>query len=234
MGGRECAAAPPRQLCLVFDLDDTLFLERDYVLSGFEAVGEWVWKTLRLPHFADRAWRLFESGCRGRVFDAVLADSGLEPHRGLVEDLVRVYRTHAPRITPLPDAVDCLSFFHGSAILALVTDGPVISQQQKLRALGLFPFFEIVLFTGMWGEKYSKPHSRAFRDVQTRLAGGDRRFIYVGDNPAKDFIAPASLGWETVRVRRSHGLYTQHEAPIGGQPDIELPDLSGLRDVVSR
>ena len=28
--------------CVAFDLDDTLYLERDYVRSGFWAVGRWI------------------------------------------------------------------------------------------------------------------------------------------------------------------------------------------------
>ena len=33
---------------VVFDLDDTLFAERDYVLSGFRAVDEWIRRERRV------------------------------------------------------------------------------------------------------------------------------------------------------------------------------------------
>src|SRR5207302_9076607 len=37
------------ELCVVFDIDDTLYLERDYVRSGFRAVGTWAEQWLRIP-----------------------------------------------------------------------------------------------------------------------------------------------------------------------------------------
>src|SRR5690606_41459193 len=46
--------------------DDTLYLERDYVRSGFHAVGEHLRRTHGVDGFSRRAWELFESGHRGR------------------------------------------------------------------------------------------------------------------------------------------------------------------------
>ena len=43
----------------VFDLDDTLILERDYVHSGFQTVGRHLWRSRGLDGFAEEAWRLF-------------------------------------------------------------------------------------------------------------------------------------------------------------------------------
>ena len=223
-----------RQPCVVFDLDDTLYLEREYVRSGFEAVGDWAGRNLGISDFGDRAWRLFEGGCRREVFDVLLKESGWDPSPPLIEEVVAVYRTHSPRISALPDAIDCLSFFQGTAVLALISDGSPTSQQLKVRALKLERFFELVVLTGVWGQTFSKPHLRAFQLVQARLKPSDGRFIYVADNPEKDFIAPAALGWETVRVRRPGGLHAQTEARPGAEPDIEMDDLSELRDFVYR
>ena len=39
-----------------------------------------------------------------------------------------------------------------------------------------------------------------------------RREIYVGDNPAKDFVTPRRLGWQTVRLR-VHGQLRFTEEP---------------------
>ena len=227
-------AMKDRDPCLVFDLDDTLYLEREYVRSGFEAVGHWAARHLGISDFSERAWRLFEGGRRHVVFDVLLRESGWNPSPTLIAQMVDVYRTHSPRISALPDAIDCLSSFHGTGILALISDGPPTSQQLKLRALKLERFFEIVVFTGVWDQTFAKPHARSFQLVQSRLAPWDRRFIYVADNPRKDFIAPAALGWKTVRVRRPGGLHAQVDAQPGAGADIEMEDLCGLRDFVYR
>lgn len=225
-------APQDRQPCLVFDLDDTLFLEREYVHSGFTAVGDWVWRNLGVPDFAGRAWRLFEQGHRGRVFDTLLRDSGCDPVPLLINQLVYVYRSHVPQISILPDAMECLSFFRRTALLALITDGPAIAQRRKVEALELGEFFDVVVFTDEWGRNFAKPHARAFQLVQSRLRPSDGRFLYVADNPEKDFIAPAALGWTTVRVRRPQGLHSRTEAPSGAGADVEMRDLAKLREFV--
>jgi putative hydrolase of the HAD superfamily len=218
--------------CLVFDLDDTLCLERHYVRSGFDAVGEWVHGRLGIGDFADKAWTLFEAGQRRRIFDTLLNELGRQLTPSIIEEMTRVYRTHTPRIAMLPDAAECLAFFRGRALLALVTDGEPQSQRQKVEALRIAPFFHCMVLTGVWGNAFSKPHRRGFEFVQSRLRPDDGRFIYVADNPAKDFIAPAALGWQTVRVRRPQGLHAHCEARPGESATVEMSDLASLRDFI--
>ena len=47
---------------VVFDLDDTLFPERQYVLSGFRAVDMWLKEAHGLIGFYDHANALFNEG----------------------------------------------------------------------------------------------------------------------------------------------------------------------------
>ena len=89
---------------VVFDLDDTLFLERDYVRSGFRAVGEFVRRRLAVRGFFGAAWKRFEAGERSLIFDRALADRGVRPGRGIVRELLSVYRTHDPRVRLCADA----------------------------------------------------------------------------------------------------------------------------------
>ena len=63
-------------LGVVFDIDDTLYLERDYVRSGFRAVGEHVARSTGVDGFSDLAFALFEQGLRGHIFDETLLRLG--------------------------------------------------------------------------------------------------------------------------------------------------------------
>lgn len=83
---------------VVFDLDDTLFPERDYVLSGFRAVGAWVAEVCFVNGFSETAAQLFAEGCRGRIFDEALIALGLRPDQLLIDSLVTCYRNHSPDI----------------------------------------------------------------------------------------------------------------------------------------
>lgn len=215
-------------LCVVFDLDDTLYLERDYVRSGFQAVGEWAQRWLEIPDFATRAWSRFQQGKRGNIFDAVLADLGWEPNPALVASLVWVYRTHRPAIKLLPDAADCLAALNGKALPSIITDGPLVSQTRKIEALDLDKVADPIVITEKWGVEFAKPHPRAFLALQDHWKGENCEFVYVADNPIKDFAIPRSFGWLTVRVRRPGGLYQTVANQADCEPDIEVSDLRNL------
>lgn len=214
------------RLCLVFDIDDTLYLERTYVRSGFEAVG----REVGLPAFAERAWAAFEQGRRGNTFDVVLAELGAPPEPGLVPRLVAAYRAHRPRIQLLDDAARCLEQARSSAVIAVVTDGPRVSQRAKAEALGLERWSDIVICTDDLGPDKAKPAPHAFQLAQKRAGVRAADCIYVGDNPSKDFAAPHALGWRCVRVRRPLGLH--EHAPSADDVDIEVDHLGDLLELV--
>lgn len=220
---------------VVFDIDDTLYLERDYVRSGFRAVGIWARSALGAPDLGERAWAAFESGVRGRIFDHALAAVGVEPAPALIARLVACYREHAPDIRLLADARACLDALDvggGQTAVAVITDGPLASQSAKARSLGLSTWSQDVVCTEALGPGFGKPHAHAFELVQQRLGVGGDRCVYVADNPAKDFAAPRRLGWRTIRVRRAEGL---HHAVVGGDDvDDEVSDLYDLTPLIAR
>jgi putative hydrolase of the HAD superfamily len=212
--------------CVVFDVDDTLYLERDYVRSGFAAVAPYVAQRYGIADFADQAWRLFEAGVRATTFNDVLAGGGCVATAAEIADLVARYRQHAPQICLLADAEAAIAALHGNAKLAVITDGPLDSQQAKVRALQLARWCDPVICTATLGPNRGKPHPEAFERVEqaTDCHGGE--CLYVADNPAKDFQGPKLLGWATIRVRRPLGLHFDRPTPPG--VDIELPDLTNL------
>lgn len=214
-----------RPLCLVFDLDDTLYLERDYIRSGFDVLDAWARANLGLVDFSLRAWALFERGERGHIFDRILLERGIKPDRDTIETMVDLYRDHFPNIQLAPDADDCLRNARGQVHLALVSDGPQQSQRNKIKALGLAQSFETVILTSALGSGYAKPHPKAFLEVQQHFGATVQQYTYVADNPTKDFQGPRSLGWKTIRVRRHEGLYSSLEADKFVGADVEAPDL---------
>jgi putative hydrolase of the HAD superfamily len=217
--------------CVVFDIDDTLYLERDYVKSGFLAVDEFVRARFGVSGFGDAAWAAFERGVRGTTFNDALAQCGVTPNADDLTALVAAYREHAPRISLLPDAAACLSSLEGRVAMAAISDGPLASQQNKAAALGLARWCDPVLLTAALGADRGKPHPFAFEEVERLTGFRGEGCLYVADNPAKDFAGPRSLGWRTIRVRRPLGLHFSVDGPVSW--DLEMADLGPLAGLLN-
>jgi putative hydrolase of the HAD superfamily len=211
---------------VVLDIDDTLYLERDYVRSGFAAVGVWARDELGVDGLDDRAWAAFEAGTRRTIFDEALAAAGVEATADLVPRLVQVYRSHAPTIEMFSDARGWLERLAPHVALAVVTDGPLASQQAKASALRLSRWADLIVFTETLGPGRGKPHPAAFEQLEREVGLHADRCAYVADNPTKDFVAPRRLGWRTVRVRRPGSLHA--DVPSGDDVDAEITSLDDL------
>ncbi|GGD75450.1 HAD family hydrolase [Microbacterium murale] len=190
----------------VFDLDDTLYLERDYVRSGFMHIGDVSRSHFGVDGVGEHAWSLFEHGTRGNTFDLVAAHFSLPPEATRV--FIEEYRNHDPAIALQPDALYYLRNLPDDAVgTGVVTDGFAEGQRRKLRALNLDDVLDNIVVTGEHGPGWTKPSENAFRLIESKFAGREIEFVYFGDNPTKDFNAPHQLGWRTVRVRRPLGLH---------------------------
>jgi putative hydrolase of the HAD superfamily len=171
---------------------------------------------------------IFDTGDRRHVFDQILAESGCEQPGQLVPEMVACYRSHRPRLDLFTDADERLTAWRGSFRLGLISDGPQAMQQRKVDALGLTGRLDAIILTDQWGRAYWKPHPRAFREMEEYFGSKGRQCVYLADNPGKDFVAPRSLGWRTVRVLRPGGVYADVKPPKGGEPEFTLAGLQEL------
>lgn len=224
-----------RWRAIVFDMDDTLYDERQYVLSGFHAVARWAEAELGLPAAASYAELagLYAQGVRGSTFDQWLTAHGL-PTIELTPRLVAVYREHEPTLRPFPEVADLLAQLRYDHRLGLVSDGYLEVQRRKLAALGLAPLLDAVVFSDELGRASWKPSPAPFEAVCRRLDVAPVDAVYVADNATKDFAGPRRIGMASIWVRWPGGEYTARE-PLGPEhaPDwtiSSLAELPGLLD----
>ncbi|MDY6854689.1 MAG: HAD family hydrolase [Thermodesulfobacteriota bacterium] len=194
----------------VLDIDDTLYLERDYVRSGFHFIGDWLKKNLHIKDFFKRAWHLFENGVQENIFDIVLHDIGIFDDN-LVKYFVKLYRTHCPDISLQSDAKEFLTSQRRED-LAIISDGYSCAQWAKIWALNLEQYVDRIVITDDFGEEFWKPSPQAYLLLQDGRTPDE--CVYIGDNPLKDFDAPAKLGWaSSIRIRREGSLFSAIDTP---------------------
>lgn len=204
----------------ILDIDDTLYLEREYVRSGFEAVGASLGNAL----FGAYCYDLFLSGVRGNTFDLALSHFGIGDISA--GELVSIYRHHEPKISLCDDA---RAFIYGLRTpVAMITDGPLASQRAKYRALKLAAWIDCPIFTAEIGAP--KPMERPYILAQYALNAMASECVCIADNPRKDFAGAKACGMKTVRIRRPGSL---HEAePSGSDVDCEITSFEALMGAV--
>ncbi len=223
---------------LIFDLDDTLYPERAHALAGFGAAAAWAEAELGIAGLAGDLIGYLDAGHLGRSFALALAARRPEHTEAELAALVRAWRLHEPASLELfEDARRLLERLAGQRI-GLITDGSAAIQAGKVRALGLAPRFHQIIYTGALGpdRAFHKPHPRAYELMEAAFvppAGAPiPRFVYIGDNPSKDFVTPNARGWTSIMiVRPEHAEHRIHKAaPVadGGAPHMTLASLDDL------
>jgi len=218
----------------VFDLDDTLYLERDFVFSGYKAVSEEVWRS-RGVEIEPSLRALFDAGRRGDLFSEALKEAGLDAPKDFVMGLVSVYRGHSPSIKPCSDFGVVRALRGAGFKTGLLSDGWLSVQSNKVAALGIAgDFDEILLTDSLGGPEFWKPSPEPFKRLLKALDVRPEEAVYVGDNPKKDFLGARRAGMKSMRLRRPGCEHSGVEpSSSDSAPDAEIRSLSELASFAS-
>jgi putative hydrolase of the HAD superfamily len=222
---------------VVFDMDDTLYPESAYVLSGFRAVADWAAEQYQWgaeDSYQDLA-RLFNEGVRGDTFNRWLTAQGHTMPEAGAEECVRVYRGHQPTLKPYEDIPELLRALKPRYKLGVVSDGYLTVQQAKFKALALTEWFDAVVFSDQWGQDAWKPSPRPFVEVLALLGVEGPDAVYIGDNPTKDFIGARQVGMKTLWYQPDGGVYADRQPPTEAHyPDQILTSYRDLLDTLEQ
>lgn len=190
---------------VIFDLDDTLYSEKQYVRSGYKKIAGYLGR----EDAADKLWGYFESG--KPAIDEYLAEIGEEDKKA---ECLKIYREQMPEITLYDGMVEMIEGLKAKGIkVGIITDGRPEGQQNKIKALGLDSLIDDIIITDeLGGSQFRKPCDIAFRIMQNRWRLPYEQIVYVGDNPNKDFQACRQLGMRTLYFVNEDGLYTTSSA----------------------
>jgi putative hydrolase of the HAD superfamily len=211
---------------IVFDLDETLYRERRFALSGFCAVSRHVESSTGIS--AARCFRSLvgslRSGRRRTAFQDACRQFDLDPE--VATDWLGVYRAHRPRLRMSAGARLLLETLRRSWRLAVLTNGLPAIQRAKVEALGVDRLVDVVVYAEEHGGRAGKPDPAAFEEALRRLAVPRKCALVVGDDYDRDVVGARAAGLRAVWLSRgrmasaaSHGEASAVIGSLGELPD---------------
>ncbi len=211
---------------VVFDLDDTLYKEDDYRVSGLNAICRLI-DRLYGKNLSIQISALIYEGKKD-ILDEICLLTGLPDT--VKESFLWVYRLHSPTIKLSFEVQSLFKILEEQCrAVAILSDGRSISQRQKLSALGLahLPVYISEEFVS------TKPDPLRFKKIMEDFPS--EFYVYVGDNPQKDFITPKKMNWRTIAVKGDNrNIHSQdcNCLPEENLPEIWIESLSELLKIL--
>jgi putative hydrolase of the HAD superfamily len=204
----------PDARAIIFDLDDTLYPIRRFLLSGYAAVAwhlEHMWAIDRHAAFS-LLTQAFRSDERGYELQICQEHFGLP--EAVIPGLVEVIRTHTPNLRLPRSSRDVLQRLRDGWRIAILTNGMPSIQTRKVEALGLADLVDTVVFASEFGSGAGKPDPEPFVETARRLDLPVTRSVFVGDDMVRDIAGASRVGMRTIHLRR------------GDEPSDTIPDAT--------
>jgi putative hydrolase of the HAD superfamily len=215
---------------LIFDLDNTLYPEQQFIRSGFKAVAAEVALRFGTPYRDALATllRALRLGSRSEALQILCAAHGLP--QAVVGELVDVIRRHDPLLRLPSVARETLASAKAAGWrLGVLTNGLPTVQARKVRALGIDMLVDTIVYGEEWGSGRGKPDREPFDLARCRLNVPTAQTVFVGDDCARDIDGARRVGFRTILIRREAktGHQSGADCEVGGLDDV-LQAAAGL------
>lgn len=215
-------------MVIIFDLDDTLYEEKQFVFSGYLEVAKWI------SQFSNTNYKIifdfmvsdFYNNGRGLVFDNALNQFYVKNKKN-IKKCLSIYRLHKPNIKLDKNIKTLLKYLALSNELYIVTDGNKIVQNNKIKSLNLDQYVKKAFITYRYGLKSSKPSLNCFEMIRKIENSKWNSLVYIGDNPNKDFVNLNKVGAITIRVLQ--GDYAKTKATSEYDAKYKINNLTELK-----
>jgi putative hydrolase of the HAD superfamily len=218
---------------LIFDLDNTLYDESQYVTPAFHCISSFLSSKSGISErrlFDKLTVDLKKKGSMyPKLFNDVLKDLGLDSE--MIHEVLSIYANVDAKLDLFPDSERVLTQLKWSGKkLCLVTNGGAKIQRNKLRHLNVARFFDEVVFSRETNEAVDKPHPAAYKAALDKLGVLPCESLCVGDNPYTDFWGAKCLGMRTARLL--WGEFKDAKVSAEYEADYFIESLSVLLKLV--
>jgi putative hydrolase of the HAD superfamily len=217
---------------LIFDLDDTLFNEIDFLISAYNEISQFLSNVCGVDKSKNEIFDYMYSTYlrKKNPFEQVILF--LKIKNIDVFDLLDIYRNHLPNISLNDDVKELLDYLKDRKfILGIITDGRSIQQRNKIKALNLDYYISGLVISEEFG--CEKPNLENYKFFEQKFPNSN--FTYIGDNINKDFIAPNELNWETIcLLDNGRNIHSQNVfLPNSYLPKRYIKNIKEIKEIVS-
>lgn len=194
---------------VVFDLDDTLYMENEFVEYGLKNAANVAETVYGIVNANEKIRSLYQES-KANVFDRLVNAEKIKDKEIAVAGLVKAYRNCEPKnLHCNPGVLDLLKTLKKKGVrTGIITDGFADVQKSKIKALGIQEYIDKIVITDeLGGVQCRKPNPIGFEKMLKMLDVKPQEMVYIGDNPNKDFAIKKYLPIITARVDVPNGIY---------------------------
>jgi putative hydrolase of the HAD superfamily len=146
----------------------------------------------------------------------------------LAAELAQAFeRDRRMRHVVFPESRQVLAELKKDYQLALITNGAIDIQRDKINGSNLGEFFDTTIISGELG--FGKPNRQVFQTALDRLKVPPERSVMIGDSLRRDIAGARDAGIRTIWVNRLKARIADHHPT----PDLELSNLLGLPAILA-
>lgn len=193
----------------IFDMDDTLYSEVEYVKSGFKHIAKQIFNQFNTAEIEiyNSLFELYKFNS-SNVFNRLYEKYDIAYTKDDIDVLINEYRNHKPNIKLAGDALPFIKMLKAQGVkLGLITDGYKEAQRNKIKALNLEEYMDYIIVTDELGREFWKPHQKSFIMMKEYFNVEYNEMTYLGDNIKKDFKAGNELGMHTIMISRKNKIH---------------------------
>ncbi len=223
----------PSPKLVLFDLDDTL--ANTSSARWFRLSTVFTRALERLSHHERpdpavlTAESLAENGNSTDHFPALLARHGVHDPAAAAEAQHWMLSNRFHGLSLFPGALETLVEIRNARPdrpIGMITNGPEEFQAPKIELLGLEPYFDFIIISGVFGAH--KPEPSIFAEA-LRLGGASAdQTVYIGDSIENDMAGARASGILPIWMNRVGRAWT----PATPQPELTITDLEQLPPIL--
>ena len=178
-----------KKTVVVFDLDDTLYNELDFLKSAFKEICSRL-DSKNSKFLFSVIFSMYRN--KKNVFEYLSDQYKIDK-----DVLLDMYRNHFPNLNLKESSKKLFdSIKKKKGKIGIITDGRSYTQRNKIRALEIEKYVDCTIISEEIGAE--KPSEMPFLKIQDYFKL--ENYIYVADNTRKDFLAPNKLGWDSIEL----------------------------------